>query len=107
MPIAEIYIYPFDRKFVSMISLIKLYRSHTGYGLAESKNELERVSFDSRTREYYNYGRIKTDKPDMLFATFNDIRLAMKLNEELKELGCNTEVLYNGNMKTLDILYGK
>lgn len=106
MALIEIHIYPFDKSKVPLVPLIKMYRTVTGEGLAEAKYHLDQVAFDTRNPVNVFYSKRAT-KTDILFWKSNDVKAALELNEQLKLLGCRTELLYNGNMKTLDLLYGK
>lgn len=107
MALIEVYLYPYDRKTVSSISLIKLHRHYNGIGLADSKVVLDLVAYDSRNTDFYMSNHRKTHRDDVVFYSGSDVKLGLYLSNQLKLMGCNTEILYNGNMKTLDLLYGR
>lgn len=104
MALIELYLYPFKGQKGNAIAMIKLYRQLNGCGLAEAKAALDTIYFYKNTLPYEPK---HTPKTELLFYSGNDVRLCLEVRDKLeKEVG-KTEILYNGNIKTLELLYGK
>lgn len=104
MALIELYLYPFKSKNGNAITMIKLYRQLNGCGLAEAKAALDTIYYYKTTLPYEPKLKLKTE---LLFYSGNDVRLCLEIRNKLEtEVGA-TEIIYNGNMKTLELLYGK
>jgi predicted AAA+ superfamily ATPase len=101
----ELYVYSFNKcqKLVNMIVFIKLLRKYNNYTLVEANEIAESSYYFSDI--YYGYNKPK--KSEVCVLTTNDPRMAFEMKSELEAINLNTEMLYNGNMKTLELLYGK
>lgn len=102
MALIEVYCYPFNGKFVNTIHVVKYYRYINNTGLNEAVQEINKIRFD--TRDSSNYIIKNTE---LLFYSGNDITKGIAVSRELELMNCKYEILYNGNMRTLELLYGK
>lgn len=102
MALIEVYLYPFDSKKVNIVAVIKYYRHINDVGLAETVKELKKIRLDARNNDIFVGG-----STELLFYSGNDISKGLSAYRELQLLGCDAEILHNGNRKTLELLYGK
>lgn len=106
MAIIELYLYPFKSNNGNAITMIKLYRQLNGCGLVDAKAAMDTIYIPKRSLPLEPYG-VTTLKSELLFYSGNDVRLCLEVRDKLEAEVGRTEILYNGNMKTLGLLYGK
>jgi len=105
MALIELYLYPFKSEKGNVITAIKLYRQLNNCGLADAKQAMDTI-YTYKTRLPLQPEQ-KPLKTELLFYSGNDVRLCLEIKARLDKEVSKTEILYNGNMKTLELLYGK